>query len=1299
MKPKEKLQNFSLEKQALYALEVAEQSVKKAKQAIHEPIAIVGMNCKFPGGVTSKEEFWDVLNLKKDVISEVSPERWSNKYFNENKGVPGTTYAKHGAFINDIFGFDANFFGISTAEATSMDPQQRLLLETTWHALEDAGMQPKHLKNEQVGIFVGIGQIDYGLREMGNANLNNINAYSGPGLGGSFAAGRLAYFLGTQGPTISMDTACSSALVSVHQACNSLRLNECNVAIAGGVHLMLSPEITITLSKAGALSPNGRCSTFSDKADGYVRGEGCGMVVLKKLSDAEKDGDTILAIIKGSAVNHDGPSSGLTVPNGKAQEALIEKALKASKTKGEDISYIETHGTGTPLGDPIEVEAIVNTLGANRSAAEKLVLGAVKTNIGHLEPAAGIAGLIKIVMAMQHKKIPGNLNYERPNPILELEKQPVSIVTDTVAWAPKQKRIAALNAFGLSGTNAHMIFEEYDTVPSVKQEEQHDTYFPFVFSAKTERTLKHIVQQYLKMLQDHDFNLESLSQQLNVNRSKFSYRLAFKANTQDGIIKQLNAYLNGEKTIEKQTSRVVKGALEKTAFLFPGQGAQFEGYAADLYKHTPVFKSYVNACLALLQDGTAKVLRTAFESGVHTETQFTHEHVSLYLYITEYALAKYWIALGVTPNTVSGYSLGEFTAATIAGVLSIEDGLKMVAKSAILVNSLAEKGALISIFETKETILKAITVEKWQLEIGAINTASHVLVSGIAADVEKLRLFCEANSITYAIIQNIPAYHSAVIDPILNEFEQFASQITHRSPKLPMLSGTTGKRVSAVEVNAAYWRNVLRQSVNYDKVAKRLVDNGHSIYMEMGPNTMLLSLVRQVEHFETNNAALLPSIRRIASEYSDMLYSVVYLFLKGIDINWQAFYKNQKRSKIDLPLYPFDKSQKYKVERVEVDAFAVATQQLEQNRLPKESVEDIILGQIIEVTEYVADDLETINSSSIGALGLDSLILMTIRERLLQTYSSLKDMSLSLFEEDVQISDLIKALNAHIAKANAIENEVEVKDVSKILDTILLTSVKEVTDFNNDDDALIRSSTIETLDLDSLLITTIKGKIQNEFPELETLPISVFSEENTIANCIASLEHYINEGQNASKEKADKDSDEILNIFKVWENYFNPDVVTRIDKKLVHKDYDANVLVARIDKYKTDVFVAEISQDITHSFFYEHAKDHVTGVYILEAVSQIARAIPHMYYDTPYTTSYILNEVTSSFHRFAETNKPLFTVLRVSDKAYKKGALHYLKIECDIIQDQIKIGTVSGLGQLIDGERYGQMREESLSKI
>ena len=648
----------------------------------HEPIAIIGMGCRFPGA-NNPEEFWELLKNGRDAIREVPADRWDiEKYYDLDQDKPGKTYARHGGFIEHVDQFDSKFFGISPNEADHIDPQQRLLLEVSWEALENAGIPPDQLNKSLTGVFVGIGQSDYGQYHFEDARVNDMNIYKGTGNSHSFAAGRLSYFLGAQGPSISVDTACSSSLVTVNMACQSLRNGESNLAIAGGVQLMLSPQSSIFLSKSKALSPDGKCKTFSDEANGYVRGEGCGVVVLKRLSDAIRDNDHILSVVRSVAINHDGRSSGLTVPNGQSQEALIRNAMETASVTAADISYLEAHGTGTPLGDPIEMEAIAHTLATNRNKNEPLLVGSVKTNIGHLEHAAGIASLIKVTLAMEHKQIPAHLNFKKPSSLIDWDGISVKIPVNLTPWLPStNKRVAAISSFGLSGTNAHLIVEE----APVKAKEQKSFERPvhvFTISAKNAPALNELASRYLDFFRNNrSISFEDACFSENVGRSKMAERLAFSAVDAPDAVNKLKSFMDGNLKENVFSARLSGSDDNALAFLFSGKGIQNAQVYQELFESHPLFRETLLRC--------NKHLKNHFDNSlieilfpVDANQALAHEagYALAAQFAIEYAMAILWLSWGMQPAYLTGWGLGELTAACVAGVFTIEDGLTLVSK-------------------------------------------------------------------------------------------------------------------------------------------------------------------------------------------------------------------------------------------------------------------------------------------------------------------------------------------------------------------------------------------------------------------------------------------------------------------------------------------------------------------------------------------------------------------------------------------------------------------------------------------
>ncbi|MBA2679850.1 MAG: acyltransferase domain-containing protein, partial [Ktedonobacteraceae bacterium] len=568
-----------------------------------EPIAIIGMACRFPGDATDPEAFWHLLRDGKDAITEVPRERWNiAEYYNPDPMAPGKMNTRWGGFLSDIRGFDAAFFDISPREAMYMDPQQRLFLEVAWEALEQAGQSAEQLANSQTGVFVGVYNDDYSLLTTKDAR--TLDAYAGLGGELGIIANRLSYFLDLQGPSMAIDTACSSSLVSLHLACQSLRNKECNLAITGGVNVMVSPEMTILTTRGNMTSPDGRCKTFDARADGITRGEGCGVVVLKRLSQAQADHDPILGIVRGSAVNQDGHSNGLTAPNALSQQAVLLQALQQGNVKPEEVSYIETHGTGTALGDPIEVSALTRVYSTHRERENPCVLGAVKTNIGHLEAASGIAGLIKVLLSFQHEEIPANLHFQRLNPHIHLQDTAFVLPTSAQPWpATARKRYAAVSAFGLGGTNAHVVVEEPPARPSQSTPVSEKEYYLLPISAQSIKALKGLAQAYQQFFSTGPaYSLQDLCYTASVRRSHLKQRFYLVGNSYQELADSLSLYLQGEGDIFSPAREKAAASSQnsKLIWVFGGQGTQWAGMARQMLLRWPLVRQHLERCDQLI---------------------------------------------------------------------------------------------------------------------------------------------------------------------------------------------------------------------------------------------------------------------------------------------------------------------------------------------------------------------------------------------------------------------------------------------------------------------------------------------------------------------------------------------------------------------------------------------------------------------------------------------------------------------------------------------------------------------------
>jgi len=677
----------ALLEKALLELDAMHSKLTAMERERGEPIAVIGTGCRLPGSVNSPDDFWRLLRDGVDAITEAPADRWDvERYYDPDPDAPGKMCTRFGGFMDRPDWFDAEFFETSPREAASLDPQQRLLLETSWEALENAGQSPERLYNSPTGVFVGIGSFDHATLLFGARGHEEIDAYFATGSSHSAAAGRLSYFLGLQGPCFAIDTACSSSLSAVHLACQSLRAGECSLALAGGVNLLLTPEININLSKARMLAPDGRCKTFDAAANGYVRSEGCGIVVLKRLSAARADRDRILAVIRGSAVNQDGPSGGLTVPNGPAQAELLRQALANARVRPEQVQYVEAHGTGTSLGDPIEVKALGAVFAEGRPGDCPLRVGSVKTNVGHLETAAGVAGLIKVVLSLQRRELPEHLHFRNPNPHIPWADLPIRVTAERGPWPQAEAPlIAGVSSFGFSGTNVHVVLEEappWESADAAAERPQH----ALTLSAKSPEALTDLARRYERFLaEDPGTEWADVCHTANCGRSHFSHRLGVRAATADDAADKLRLFADGERPGGMFHGEAEGRRPPRAGFAFPGQAGPLLRLGRDLYETQPFFRQRLDECDAATRSQTGQSLLPVLQAaGNEPSAQATSAAVQPALFAVQFAVCELWRLWGIRPDAVSGCGVGEFAAACAAGVFSLEDGLKLAAQWSLL---------------------------------------------------------------------------------------------------------------------------------------------------------------------------------------------------------------------------------------------------------------------------------------------------------------------------------------------------------------------------------------------------------------------------------------------------------------------------------------------------------------------------------------------------------------------------------------------------------------------------------------
>jgi acyl transferase domain-containing protein len=898
-------------KQAYRALEDLQARLAAAERVRHEPIAVIGLGCRFPGGADDPEKFWQNLRNGVAAMREVPADRWAvNAVYDPDQDAPGKTYTRWGSFIDRVAEFDAQFFGIAPREAISLDPQQRLLLEVTWEALEHAAQAPDQLSGSRTGVFIGIASSDYANLVHQRGDVAQLDAYYGSGVAHSVASGRLSYVLGLQGPSLSIDTACSSSLVAVHLAVQSLRYGECCMALAGGVHLALSPDNTIAFSKSHMLASDGQCKTFDARADGFAEGEGCGIVVLKKLADAIADGDRVLAVIRGTAINQDGPSSGLTAPNGPAQVAVIREALADAQVKPADISYVEAHGTGTALGDPIEVQALAEALRGDRPTDRPFMLGSLKTNIGHLEAAAGVASLIKVVLMLQHGEIPPHLHFETPNPLIPWQTIPAVIPTMLQPWpSGYEHRLVGVSAFGFSGTNVHTIVE---AAPSgdVKPNEIDRAWHILTLSAKNKPALLDQTDRLLQHLTaDLAANLADVCFTANVGRAHLNQRVACVAHSIDQLRDQLSAYLVDQAPPGLIAGEALTTDRMKIAFLFTGQGSQYLNMGRQLYETQPVFRAVLDRCDAILQPllGESLLAMLYLRSEIENpkskidETAFTQPA----LFAVEYALAELWKSWGLRPAAVMGHSVGEYVAACVAGVFSLEDGLKLIAARGRLMQALPCGGAMAAVFADEDTVARAIVPFADRVSVAAINGADNIVISGDGAAIRSIFEQLRAQGIKAKALNVSHAFHSPLMEPMLDEFEQIAAQVKFSAPTVRLISNVTGRAVTTEVTQPAYWRKHVRAAVRFAASIETLQQLGCSAFVEIGPSPTLLSMGQRC--LDDDRAVWLPSLRPGQDDWQTILTSLARLYVQGAPVDWRSFDQPYARRKLALPTYPFQR--------------------------------------------------------------------------------------------------------------------------------------------------------------------------------------------------------------------------------------------------------------------------------------------------------------------------------------------------------------------------------------------------------
>jgi acyl transferase domain-containing protein len=991
------------------------------------PIAIVGMACRLPKA-TNVDDFWQMILEGVDAVTEVPADRWSvDHFFHPDPDAPGRMYTKRAATIDGMERFDAGFFGISPREAEHMDPQQRMLLEAVWEALEHAGYAPDSLSGQPVGCYVGVSGNEYAHRML--ENVDQLE-YILTGTAYSMVANRISYVFNFCGPSFSVDTACSSSLVALHLACQSLRLGEAMLALAAGTNVVASPWISIAASKAALLSRDGRCKTFDARADGYGRGEGVGVVVLKLLDRALADGDRICAVILGSAVNQDGRSNGLTAPNPAAQEAVLRASYRNAGISPADVQYVEAHGTGTRLGDAIEMKALGTVLAEGRRENDRCLVGSVKPNIGHLEAAAGIVGIIKAALALEHAIVPPQIHYIEPNPLINLGKLPLDIPRAVTPWPATCRRVAGVSGFGLGGTNAHVVLGQAPEVTVERAPSERGVHM-LGLSAKSSTALRALAIKYVNFFRqtpEDAAGVADICHTAGTGRAHFGHRVAATGAMPSDFVEILGAFANSDAVPATAGRRGKRAFAPKLGWVFPGESCQYPMMAHDLYETQPVFRQTIERCDDVFRDSVGRSLVELLYSSRSSRRRLTTCDAQPAIFAVEVALTEMLRSWGVVPTAVIGHGVGEFAACYAAGVFGMADGLRLVAERARLMQKL-RRGAMVGVAGDRATVDRHIAAYDGRVAIAAINGRNNVVISGaadaIGAVVGSLTgegVHCHALSVSRAL-------YSPLMRPILPDLREALKKVRFCPPSALLVSGLTGRQIGVDIESPEHWCRHALEPVRFEDGVAALRQQQLAVYLEVGPQPVLSSFVRQSLD---PGVPVLATLCEDGQNWRSLLNAAAVLYERGASLDWKGIDAGFPRRRVRLPSYPF-RREKYSIlgrpasgrsaiggsvhfarERAEEPLAAAVVSP--RNSDGARDADPVLVQHLQTVVKGILrlDDNEIDLEQSLTELGLDSLMSVELQRIIKRQFEI--DIMASRFLEGVSLSDVVREIGAKTAR-------------------------------------------------------------------------------------------------------------------------------------------------------------------------------------------------------------------------------------------------------------------------------------------